>query len=302
LVLAAARVDEAGVPRPRGRPVTCVFDRPPQADLTGVRLGELERTLLMAAPSLGTLGGLLIQAPEGTRSAQHGYLRAARKLEHLLLLDCLRVQQAVRAHDPRRERPVYQGGSFWRRADPTRRQIVWRVVAWVTPWGEGIRMVYERELCNRLPIRWTKERLRRARRYAATQWRNPEDQNAAVAELRWRLLEPLEEAEERLDEARPDDVRTPEELERWKLAIAVARSAHPGLGSSGLWEAACRIYRSRRSLATLRRQAQAGRTPASDRPALRFHRTDLGLIIPTDAEVRHRLLRRHVTSEKQKSY
>ena len=40
--------------------MTRVLDRPPQADLAGVRLGELERTLLMAAPPLGTLGGLLI--------------------------------------------------------------------------------------------------------------------------------------------------------------------------------------------------------------------------------------------------
>ena len=53
---------------------------PPRSGaLAGVRLGELERTLLMAAPPLGTLGGLLIEAPEGTRSAQQGYLRAAKR-------------------------------------------------------------------------------------------------------------------------------------------------------------------------------------------------------------------------------
>ena len=125
-----------------GGQVTWDVDRLPQADLAGVRLGVLERTLLMAAPPLGTLGGLLIAAPEGTRSAQQGYLRAARKLEHLLLLDCVRVRQAVRAHDPRRERPMYRRGRFWRREDRTRRQIVWRVVVWATPWGEGIRLAY----------------------------------------------------------------------------------------------------------------------------------------------------------------
>src|SRR5215208_348134 len=103
-------------PRRRGAPrraadrrgqMTPVYDGPPQADLTGVRLGVLERTLLMAAPPLGTLGGLLIEAPEGTRSAQQGYLRAAHKLRHVELLEWVRVQQAIRAHDPRRERPVY---------------------------------------------------------------------------------------------------------------------------------------------------------------------------------------------------
>jgi hypothetical protein len=113
-----------------------VFDRPPQAELSGVRLGALERTLLMAAPPLGTLGGLLIEAPDGTRSAQQGYLRAARKLEHVLLVECARVQRAVRAHDPRRERPVYRRGRFWR-VNPTRRQIVRRVVVWVTAPGRG---------------------------------------------------------------------------------------------------------------------------------------------------------------------
>ena len=46
-------------------------------------MGELERTLLMTAPRLGSLAGMLIEAPERTRSAQQGYLRAAKKLEEL---------------------------------------------------------------------------------------------------------------------------------------------------------------------------------------------------------------------------
>ena len=261
--------------------MTPVFDRPPQADLTGVRLGVLERTVLMAAPPLGTLGGLLVEAPEGTRSAQQGYLRAARKLEHVRLVECVRVQQAIRAHDPRREWPVYRHGRFWRRGDSTRKQIVRRVVVWATPWGEGIRLAYGRELCAGLPIRWTKERTRRAERHAALQWRNPVDHNAAVDELRSRLLEPLDEPEERLAEAVPEDVRTGADRERWELAIAVARRSHPKAGSSALWDAACRVYRSRRSLATLTKQAGTGRRPR-ERPALRFRRTDLGLIIPTE--------------------
>jgi hypothetical protein len=81
----------------------------------------------------------------------------------------------------------------------------------------------------------------------------------------------------------PDDVRTPTDHERWQLAVAVARRSHPKAGSAALWEAACRVYRSRRTVATLTRQAGAARK-LRDRPALRFQRTDLGLIIPTHSD------------------
>ena len=48
--------------------------------LAGVRLGALERTLLMSAPPLYAWGGgLLIDAPEGTRSAQPAGLSTRRE-------------------------------------------------------------------------------------------------------------------------------------------------------------------------------------------------------------------------------
>ncbi len=72
----------------------------------GVRLGVLERTLLVYAPPPGTHGGLVIDAPEGTSSVQKGYLRAAKKLECLDLLRRVRLRASARARDPRRERPT----------------------------------------------------------------------------------------------------------------------------------------------------------------------------------------------------
>jgi len=69
-----------------------------------MRLGALERTLLVAAPRQGRFG-MLIDAPERTRSAQQGYLRAARKLERYGLIETVRVDFATRIPDPRRARP-----------------------------------------------------------------------------------------------------------------------------------------------------------------------------------------------------
>jgi hypothetical protein len=251
------------------------------APLTGTRLGELERTLLMAAPPLGSLLGLLVEAPEGTRSAQQGYLRAAKKLEGLGLVRRERVRQAVRAHDPRRERPLYQRGRFWHRGDTTRRQLVSRVVIWATLLGEGIRLVYERELRTRRPIRWTAQRIERARRYEATHWRDPLEHKAAVDAVAELLGSDRLEPEAELEELCPETVQSSGEHERWLLAVRAARRDHPSLGSAALWDRACALYDSDVSTDALAETVGRLRPPADERPPLRFHRSELGTLVPT---------------------
>lgn len=258
--------------------------------LMGVRLGELERTLLLAAPPAATLGGLPIEAPEGTRSAQQGYLRAAKKLEELGLVQRRVIKQAIRAHDPRRERPTYRGGRFWYRSDPSRRQIVPRVFIWVTHFGEAVRRLYSYELTTRTSIRWTTEKIRMAERYAATRYTNQDDEQATVDEIRSRLDAP--EPQQRYVEAYPEEVKTKQDHKRWLLAVAVARRSQQKAGSAKVWDVACSLYRSRSSTASLQKKAKT-RPPAGDRPPLRFHRSELGVIHATDPDVAREWLRRY---------
>jgi hypothetical protein len=225
------------------------------------------------------LGGLLIEAPEGTRSAQQGYLRAAKKLEAHRLVHREYVREATRAYDPRREHPLYRDGSFWIRAEASRRHLVRRVVIWATTFGEGIRRIYERELTTGLSIRWTSAKIARAERFEATTWRNPTDQEAARDELQAQLSAEREEPE--LREIWPTGVRTDASRERWRSCVVLARREHPRLGSARLWEIACELLDS--DVATSSLQERAGVLPrsTSERPPLRFKRTGLGMVIPT---------------------
>ena len=249
--------------------------------LAGVRLGELERTLLMAAPPLGTLGGLLIDAPEDTRSAQQGYLRAAKKLEAHRLIKREHVREATRAYDPRRERPLYHGGRFWIRAEASRRHLVRRVVIWATQFGEGIRRTYERELTSGRPIRWTARKIALAERFEAMTYSNPTDEKAARDELQARLsIE--EEPEQGLREVRPKGVLDEAAEARWLSCVAIARREHPKLGSGRLWEAATKLFGSDASTRALVERASLLPQRPPDRPPLRFRRHDLGMIIPTE--------------------
>lgn len=169
------------------------------SELAGMRLGALERTLLVNAPPLGTLGGLCIRAPEGTRSAQQAYLRASKKLAVAGLIHRKRVRQPTRASDPRRQHPVYRDGAFWHRRERTRAHRVARVFVWVTPFGAGIRMAYANELMSGRPIRWTRPKTEAARRYAAADWKDPVDQEVAERLLEERLGEASDSADARQD-------------------------------------------------------------------------------------------------------
>lgn len=252
--------------------------------MKGVRLGVLERTLLVNAPPLGAQGGLLIDAPEGTASAQKGYLRAARKLAQLGLLRRVRLRESTRARDPRRERPEFAHGRFWRNPDPTRRQLVNRVVVWATPLGAGIKLIYEHELTSGLPIRWTEEKLRLARRYEATHQCNPETAENAIDLVESRLISEDEERPgERFREVFPDDQMTTEQKYRWRCAAHLAHRRNPKLGSSGLWSVATETYRSTESTEAL--AEAAGPLPGRPRrnSPLRFKRLDFGLIVRQQA-------------------
>ena len=209
--------------------------RKEETRFAGVRLGFRERTVLTQAPSYSAIAGLPIDAPEGTRSAQQGYLRAARKLERLGLLVCERIPHATRARDPRRLCPIYRGGRFWLRSDPSRRQVVWHIYCWATPLGEGIRLAYRRELHEGLPIRWTAERIGAAERYALFNPRDSSTHRALVEELSARSQEVVEEGRVQFKEHLPDDAQTREDYRRWRLAVMVARRWRPTLGSASLW-------------------------------------------------------------------
>lgn len=248
--------------------------------MKGVRLGVLERTLLVNAPPLGAQGGLLIDAPEGTASAQKGYLRAAKKLAQLGLLRRVRLKASTRARDPRRERPEFAHGRFWKNPDPTRRQLVNRIVVWATPFGSGIKLIYEDELTSGLPIRWTEEKLRLARRYETNHWCNPEKAENAIDLVESRLIsEDEERTGERFKEVFPDDQMTAQQKYRWRCAAHLAHRTSPKLGSSGLWSAAMELYRSAESTEAL--AEAAGPLPGCPKrnSPLRFKRLDLGLIV-----------------------
>lgn len=258
------------------------------AGLEGVRLGQNERTLLMNAPAIGTPLGLRIVAPEATRSAQQGYLRAVKKLCGLQLVHRATAREHERARDPRREVPVYALGRFWWREEQTRIQVVSRIVVWVTPFGEGIRMAYEKELTSRGPIRWTPKKVGRAQRYARESSISTDRQSQARSELR-ALPDAAEgpwKPRDTSQEAFPAEVDTKEQRRRWRIAVAVARKENPALGSSGLWKAALVVYCGELSddelLASLGHHRRHG-----SEPALKFKWLEMaGILISTDPAVR----------------
>jgi hypothetical protein len=157
-----------------------------------------------------------------------------------------------------------------------------------------VRRVYGRELLNGVPIRWTKKKLDLASRYAAQQWRSPDLQAAAVAGLEARLNEDDPPDNEPLREAYPEEVVTEADLERWRLSTALAKRSHRTSGSAKLWDAAHQIYRSRQSLRTLEKKVGHMPRPAADRPPLRFRRSELGLLLPTDPQVARDLRQREL--------
>ena len=253
----------------------------PASSFRGVRLGILERTLFVNAPPLGTVGGLLIEGLGQTPSEQKGYLRAAKKLAGLGLVQPVKVKASIRVADPRRER-VFRHGFFWLNPDPTRQQMINRVAIWATHFGEGIKLIYEPELTSRRPIRWTDEKLKLAQRYEQEQYCSPESHEAAIDMLEARLVDQGADPTPGIFRAAyPDGCNTDEQKFRWRCSTQLARRGNPKLGTSGLWDETLKIFRSRKKTKTLAKQTGPMQHPPQAEPALRFKRLDLGVIVPT---------------------
>jgi hypothetical protein len=253
--------------------------------LSGVRLGILERTLLVAAPSVDNVFGMKIEAPERTRSAMQGYLRAARKLGSVGLLHRAHVQSLRRAHDPRRERFFYDRGRFFKWLDPSRRHVSQHVMVWQTRFGQGIAIAFARELSSGRPIRWTPTKVARAEHFARIHSENPHARRSAVDSMRGAVEDAAEEEPPaRVVEVRPDYVRDPADVQRWHLSIAVARRASARLTAAELWVDSEQVFSSHRPLEELLEAAGTKKQTAA-KPPLRFTRSPLGWIKHTDPEV-----------------
>ena len=230
--------------------------------LAGLRLGRVERLLLVAAPRSSHDIGAYVNLPKSDPAIAAVRLRAAHRLEAAGLLELERIPTAGRVPDPRRELPVYEAGRFWRYADPVRIQVHWRVAMWRTPLGDGVRIFFDRELTTPgKRIRWDAARVEKACRYAEAHPVPPARRGRMLAEARRALARTptLDEVEERqLGSPRPGPRRTeylPEgvegaaEEERWREAVRAARRAHPNIGSARLVAAATEGYDSGRASA-----------------------------------------------------
>ena len=216
---------------------------------------------MIEAPSPWRLCGMLIDAPERTRSAQETYLRAARKLRSCGLVDLEEERQVRRANDPRRAQPFYRAGGFWLRPDSTRRHVVKRKALWLKPFGEAITLEYERELSSGSPIRWTRHKVARAARHADCHPLRWADRAAAIDQMTADLgCEDRRELDpDGAVEFVPDFVAFAEELERWQLAVEAAGATSPHLSSKSLYREACALYASSAPIEDLRAAALSAR-------------------------------------------
>jgi hypothetical protein len=212
--------------------------------LQGIKFGVNDRTLLLAAPAPHALG-MVVRMPGGTRSDHAVLQRSARKLRDLGLLYHERMSEEVFTHDPRLERPLYGGGRFWLAEEPMRRRVVRRTVVWITPLGEGLRMIYQHELRTGQARRWDLKKIQLARRYAELHRVSPTVRESAIAQTATLLgPDPTDEPHPRLREAHPPEVRNAFQLERWRCASVSAAEEAQSRDPLVLWDAALALYRS----------------------------------------------------------
>lgn len=211
--------------------------------LYGVRLGKMERWLLLEAPSPETLGGFKIDDPDAQIREQ--LRRATVKLEGVGLVERLRMQVYVRARDPRREGVVYKNHAFWLREDQSRAHRVRRNVVWRTPFGEQILLRYGPQLSGGGSIRWDAQTVWRAFDLARPKHFQHRSIHIAALEDDARdevvLAGPVRGG---LKLYHPPEVRTEMDLERWKLAAEVAGHRHPKGRSDELLGLANDLYKS----------------------------------------------------------
>jgi hypothetical protein len=215
-------------------------------DLAGVRLGKVERWLLVNASSPERLSGLILNAHGESRSAQGALLRGARKLSRLGLLEIERVPTLEPAQDPRRLEPHYRDGAFYRWRDPTRLRLGSRRGVWLSPFGVQIQHRYAIELREGRSIRWDPAEIRHATEVASRYPFTAQYQRRSWLEQRRRELkaELNETKGEPTVPVVPSFLASDEDRRRWRIAVARAATENPRARSRRLWEAAVAIYRS----------------------------------------------------------
>ena len=131
--------------------------------LAGVRLGRMERDLLLRAPGPQTLFGLELDASD--RSVRE---QTACVIEASARGPPAAGEDAVygRARDPRREGLLLRDGCFYRRTDPSRAHAVRRNVVWLSPFGLRDRPALPGQLRSGAAIRWDARIVERARSQA----------------------------------------------------------------------------------------------------------------------------------------
>ncbi len=212
----------------------------------GVRLGRMERWMLLHAPVPRSLSGLVLDAEDP--SVREGQRRAAVKLERVGLLEREQAVLYVAAQDARRERLVFRDGQFWRRRSAERRHAVRRTIVWLSPLGSEIEHRFRAQLVARTPIRWDERTVAEAQMVAHQQYGSGNHR-----EQRRTFLEALEEQERAralavdrdanpLEPAVPGTVHSSGDHERWMLAAAIADDRSPVGGADAAWDLACALY------------------------------------------------------------
>lgn len=149
---------------------------------------------------------------------------------------------------------------------------------WISPLGEGVRKVFARELEHNLSIRWTKSKLKQVEQVAATQVLFNKSSRHHLAQAQKGFYADGDEALEPSEESRPASVQTEPDLQRWRLATALAVQSHPNAGSEKRWLAACKLFASADALAPEHTE------PAPSRPLPGPLYSSPSALLPPDTE------------------
>lgn len=212
--------------------------------LSGVRLGRMERALLLRAPSAEAMYGYMIDEPD--RSVREQLRRATRKLEGIGLIEVMRLDTYIHVRDPRRAQLQFSGTGFWRYPAPTRRHAVKRNVVWLSPFGEEIVSRYRTYLRSGRALRWDAREIQMAER-AADRWSSPRRR-----EIRRDAFAEHDAANGSAELTRsgtaeriavtPDGAETAEGAQRWALSIAIANTREPSASADSLFEASVVLF------------------------------------------------------------
>ncbi len=210
--------------------------------LQGVRLGVMERWVLLHAPEPTALRGLPLEADD--RSVREQQRRAS----NTFLLEREKVQTYVQARDPRREQLTFRDGEFWRWERGTRRHAVQRTYVWLSPLGWEISRRYRRLLEAGLPVRWDPIIVREvqqaaARNYPSGYFRT--ERRDYIRELQAEMHDAaavLGISKVRQQVAYPDGIQSAAERARWRAAALVAHDRATTADAEDAWSLALTLY------------------------------------------------------------